>query len=336
MDENKSKISFRDLSSEEEVKKLAEQFGIPFIDLRKVRGVPHLLKLIPEEAARRFCLFPFNERGDNLYIAMINPLDLNAINYVQFTTRKVITPYAGTKESIIACIERWYRDGKYEPIGEETIDIKKAEVSKISYTDLDKQLKDSSSTAFQSDELTKIESKQLRVQKDFDFSKQPVSVAEPAKLKKILVVEDDESVVVLIGTILKSMEVEVKMARDGIDALEVLDREKFDLIILDLMMPAYDGVDCLEKVEERKPDAIVLDVMMPRMDGFRTLREIRRRVDTKDIAIILLTARTSTEDKVKGLELGADDYITKPFSPEELRARIKAVFRRTSKLRRQL
>ncbi len=88
-----------------------------------------------------------------------------------------------------------------------------------------------------------------------------------------------------------------------------------------------DGVAASRRAREGEFDLILLDVMLPRKDGFEVCRELRRRgVRTP---IILLTAKTSESDKVMGLELGADDYITKPFSPRELRARVRAVLRRT-------
>lgn len=94
------------------------------------------------------------------------------------------------------------------------------------------------------------------------------------------------------------------------------------------LIEAYDGVSALEKVEEARPDIVILDVMMPRMDGYETCREILKRYD---LPVIMLTAKGEEFDRVLGLELGADDYMTKPFSPRELVARIKAVFRRMQK-----
>lgn len=91
------------------------------------------------------------------------------------------------------------------------------------------------------------------------------------------------------------------------------------------MITAHDGVEALKMVEEETPDIIILDVMMPKMDGYETCREIRKK---SDVPIIMLTAKGEEFDRVLGLELGADDYVTKPFSPRELVARIKAIFRR--------
>ncbi len=89
---------------------------------------------------------------------------------------------------------------------------------------------------------------------------------------------------------------------------------------------AYDGKEALEKVFELKPDIVVLDLMLPEVDGFEVCRRIRKKLE---IPIIMLTARSEDIDKVLGLELGADDYLTKPFNSRELVARIKAILRRS-------
>jgi DNA-binding response OmpR family regulator len=94
-----------------------------------------------------------------------------------------------------------------------------------------------------------------------------------------------------------------------------------------LAIAAENGKDGLEKVKREQPDLIVLDIMMPDMDGYEVCRRIRRE---NNIPIIMLTARVEETDMLIGLELGADDYITKPFSPRELVARIKTVLRRSS------
>lgn len=91
------------------------------------------------------------------------------------------------------------------------------------------------------------------------------------------------------------------------------------------MIEAQDGEEALELVEKEAPDIVILDVMMPKMDGFEACRQILKRFD---IPVIMLTAKREEFDRVLGLELGADDYVTKPFSPRELVARIKAIFRR--------
>ena len=91
---------------------------------------------------------------------------------------------------------------------------------------------------------------------------------------------------------------------------------------------AYDGDEALEKVEEVKPDLVLLDIMLPKRDGMEVCREIRKKYD---FPIIMLTAKDSEIDKVLGLELGADDYVTKPFGTRELIARVKANLRRHMK-----
>lgn len=88
---------------------------------------------------------------------------------------------------------------------------------------------------------------------------------------------------------------------------------------------AHDGQEALEKVEEIKPDLILLDIMLPHKDGMEVCREVRKK---HDMPIVMLTAKDSEIDKVLGLELGADDYVTKPFSTRELLARVKANLRR--------
>lgn len=90
---------------------------------------------------------------------------------------------------------------------------------------------------------------------------------------------------------------------------------------------AYNGEEALKKVAEVEPDIIVLDLMLPGLDGFEVCRQIRKKLE---IPIIMLTARGEDIDKVLGLELGADDYLTKPFNPRELVARIKAILRRSA------
>jgi two-component system KDP operon response regulator KdpE len=92
------------------------------------------------------------------------------------------------------------------------------------------------------------------------------------------------------------------------------------------VIEASNGLEALDRVREDLPDLVLLDVMMPELDGFETLRIIR---ETSTVPVIMLTVRDDESDKVKGLELGADDYVTKPFGPRELASRIKAVLRRT-------
>ena len=118
---------------------------------------------------------------------------------------------------------------------------------------------------------------------------------------KILIVDDDENICELLNLYLK---------KDG-----------FDTVL------AYNGMQAVEYAEKFNPDLILLDIMMPKLDGWQVCREIRKK---SEVPIIMLTAKGETFDKILGLELGADDYITKPFDTKEVIARIKAVLRRTS------
>ncbi len=117
--------------------------------------------------------------------------------------------------------------------------------------------------------------------------------------KRVLVVDDDVKTVELVKLYLN---------RDGYRVLT-----------------AYDGVEAVRLAREGHPDLIVLDLMLPGMDGLEVCRTLRSE---SDVPIIMLTARTTDEDKLTGLGLGADDYVTKPFSPRELAARVRAVLRR--------
>jgi DNA-binding response OmpR family regulator len=118
---------------------------------------------------------------------------------------------------------------------------------------------------------------------------------------KILIVDDDRKLVDLIRLYLE---------KDGYRALA-----------------AYDGRQALELARTKAPDLIVLDLMLPEVSGLDVCRALRSE---SKVPIIMLTARASEEDKLIGLDLGADDYVTKPFSPRELMARIRAVLRRAS------
>ncbi len=100
-----------------------------------------------------------------------------------------------------------------------------------------------------------------------------------------------------------------------------LEREGFNVA------EATTGAEALKQIEEVTPDLVVLDVMLPEIDGFSVLTELRK---SGDIPVILLTARTEEPDRVLGLELGADDYVVKPFSPRELVARVRSVLRRSA------
>ncbi|WP_316015833.1 phosphate regulon transcriptional regulator PhoB [Roseobacter sp. HKCCA0434] len=102
-----------------------------------------------------------------------------------------------------------------------------------------------------------------------------------------------------------------------------LGKEGFDVILAD------DGDDALVMVEEDAPDIVLLDWMLPNVSGVEICRQLRARNQTRDIPIIMLTARGEEEDRIRGLQTGADDYLTKPFSMSELVARMRAVLRRT-------
>ena len=93
---------------------------------------------------------------------------------------------------------------------------------------------------------------------------------------------------------------------------------------------AANGLQGLKAVESECPDAIVLDMMMPHMDGLQFLREIRSRPDLNRVPVLMLTARGAVEDRIQGLESGADDYLSKPFSPKELLLRLRALLRRNA------
>lgn len=115
----------------------------------------------------------------------------------------------------------------------------------------------------------------------------------------ILVIEDNRDLLVLLGEQLSDLGYEILWAGDGVQGLEIM--------------------------RERQPDLVLLDVKMPRMDGWETCRRIRER---SDVPIIMLTCMTDEGDIVRGLELGADDYVTKPYRWRELVARIQAALRR--------
>ena len=119
--------------------------------------------------------------------------------------------------------------------------------------------------------------------------------------RRILVVEDDPKTADIVGRYLE---------RDGYQVLT-----------------AYEGVQGLKLAREEKPDLVVLDLLLPGVTGLEVCRTLRRE---SDVPIIMLTALTSEYDKLQGLDLGADDYVTKPFSPRELVARVRVVLRRTT------
>jgi two-component system KDP operon response regulator KdpE len=118
--------------------------------------------------------------------------------------------------------------------------------------------------------------------------------------KTILVVDDEERMARFIR---------LNLEHDGFQVVE-----------------AHKGMEAISQLRDKMPDAILLDVMMPDIDGFEVLQLIR---ENSNVPVIMLTAKGEEDDRVKGLELGADDYVTKPFSPRELVSRVRAVLRRT-------
>lgn len=121
-------------------------------------------------------------------------------------------------------------------------------------------------------------------------------------MQKILIVEDERDIADLVGFNLERAGFEVMKAHDGITGTETAIRERPDLVILDLMLPGK--------------------------DGYGVFKELRRDDRSRNIPVIMLTARAQTEDRIQGLEAGADDYLTKPFSPKELMLRVQAVLKR--------
>ena len=119
--------------------------------------------------------------------------------------------------------------------------------------------------------------------------------------KKILAVDDEKHIVRLV---------QVNLERQGYEVIT-----------------AYDGKEALQKVEEERPDLVVLDVMMPYMDGFEVLQTLRRNPSTRDIPVIMLTAKAQDADVFRGWQSGVDCYLTKPFNPMELISFVKRIFK---------
>jgi two-component system phosphate regulon response regulator PhoB len=111
-----------------------------------------------------------------------------------------------------------------------------------------------------------------------------------------------------------------------------------DLILFNLqrhgfkVLTARDGITAVQLAKENQPDLIVLDLMLPGRDGFGVFKDLRGDTRTSQIPVIMLTARGELDDKIAGLELGADDYVTKPFSPKELTLRVQALVKRSKKV----
>lgn len=122
-------------------------------------------------------------------------------------------------------------------------------------------------------------------------------------MQKILIVEDERDIADLVG---------FNLERAGYSVLK-----------------AHDGITGAELAIHERPDLVILDLMLPGKDGYGVFKEIRRDSRSRDIPVIMLTARAQTEDRIQGLEAGADDYLTKPFSPKELMLRVQAVLKRS-------
>lgn len=118
--------------------------------------------------------------------------------------------------------------------------------------------------------------------------------------RKILAVDDEKHIVRLV---------QVNLERQGYE-----------------VVTANDGKEALQKVEEEHPDLVVLDVMMPFMDGFEVLQNLRRNPATREIPVIMLTAKAQDADVFKGWQSGVDCYLTKPFNPMELVSFVKRIF----------
>ncbi len=137
---------------------------------------------------------------------------------------------------------------------------------------------------------------------DFPAAGWPLPLKQMAK---VLIIDDESDIVDLVGSNLQRAGMEVESAGDGLTGLK--------------------------KAVKRKPDLIVLDLMLPEMSGFAVFKELKRDSRTRDIPVLMLTAKGQLGDKIAGLELGADDYLTKPFSPREMVLRVEALIRRSKR-----
>lgn len=136
---------------------------------------------------------------------------------------------------------------------------------------------------------------------DFDM---PVSIRqENPTMKTVLVIDDEKDLIKLVDH---------HLSKEGY-----------------LVIGAKNGIEGLDIALKHKPDLILLDIMMPKLDGLEVCKRLKAAAETARIPVVMLTAKAQETDKVIGLELGADDYITKPFSPREMVARVKAVLRRS-------
>lgn len=122
-------------------------------------------------------------------------------------------------------------------------------------------------------------------------------------MQKILIIEDERDIADLVG---------FNLERAGFEVLK-----------------AHDGITGADMAIQLRPDLVILDLMLPGKDGYRVFKDLRRDTRSSGIPVIMLTARAQTEDRIQGLEAGADDYLTKPFSPKELMLRVQAVLKRS-------
>jgi two-component system, OmpR family, phosphate regulon response regulator PhoB len=131
-----------------------------------------------------------------------------------------------------------------------------------------------------------------------------MSATAPSQQDRILVVDDEPDIVALVAYHLAKTGYRVSTASNGTDALQLARQER--------------------------PAMLVLDLMLPGMSGFDVLEQLRKEESTRQVAVLMLTARKEEQDRIRGLSLGADDYLTKPFSPQELVLRVGAILRRTA------
>lgn len=123
-----------------------------------------------------------------------------------------------------------------------------------------------------------------------------------SRMQRILIIEDERDIADLVG---------FNLERAGYEALK-----------------AHDGIVGTQMALKERPDLVILDLMLPGRDGFAVFRELRRDPRTAKVPVIMLTARAQTEDRIQGLQAGADDYLAKPFSPKELLLRVQAILKR--------
>jgi len=164
--------------------------------------------------------------------------------------------------------------------------------------------------------------------------------------KKIIeLIQQDENISYskisqIVGIPEKDIEEKIKNFSDTREKILIVDDEMSTLMPLKrslesenyAVVEAYDGHEAIKKANEEMPDLIILDLMLPGMDGIEVCQHLKTDTQTEKIPIIMLTAKDNIDDKVKGLQIGADDYVTKPFVLKELKARIKSVMRRSGNI----